>query len=162
MKKYRWILELLLIIVLFFGIRACQLRDTASGPAPAINAQLLSGETVELSALRGKPALVFFWASWCPVCEFTTPTVNELAASHQVVSVAFRSGNSEQVQDYLQKQGLSLPVLIDEHGELGQRYGVQAVPISFVLDKQGEIRFVEPGVITSWGLRFRLWLADWF
>jgi hypothetical protein len=50
-------------------------------------------------------------------------------------------------------------VLLDNTGELAQTFGLKGVPISFILDPNGEIKFVETGYSSEVGLRLRLWLS---
>jgi alkyl hydroperoxide reductase subunit AhpC len=69
------------------------------------------------------------------------------------------SGTEAEVRDYLAEQGVDYPVVNDERGTLSRSYGVMAVPMSFVLDSDGVVRFATRGYTTGWGLRFRLWLA---
>jgi alkyl hydroperoxide reductase subunit AhpC len=69
------------------------------------------------------------------------------------------------VQKYMREQGVSFPVVNDAEGKISARWGVHAVPASFIIDTEGKIRYVEIGYTTGLGLRFRLWLASfkvWF
>ena len=71
-----------------------------------------------------------------------------------------QSGNPDEVARYFREQQLSFPVLNDADGRISAAWGVHAVPASFIIDRDGEIRFVEIGYTTGIGLRLRLWLAD--
>jgi thiol-disulfide isomerase/thioredoxin len=61
--------------------------------------QTLDGETVTLAALsKDEPVLLYFWASWCGVCRFTTPEVARLRSEGEnVMTIALRSGNEAEV-----------------------------------------------------------------
>ena len=76
-----------------------------------------------------------------------------------MITVALKSGNDAAVAQYMKRQGLDFPVLNDPDGLISDAWGVHAVPASFVLEREGKIRFVEFGYTTGIGLRARLWLA---
>ena len=158
-RLLQWGGQLLLALLLLWGVEAFLSRDALGVSAPAIEATTLSGEGFSLQQLRGTPAVIHFWATWCPVCELEQGTVDALAAEQPLITIAMQSGSGDEVRDYLQQQGVDYPVINDEHGLLSQSYGVKAVPASFVLDRDGKVRFVTRGYTSGWGLRLRLWLA---
>ena len=77
-----------------------------------------------------------------------------------MISVASWSEGEAEVKSYMQENGLTFPVLLDESGQLAQSFGLKGVPASFILSPGGEIKFVESGYTTELGLRFRLWLSS--
>lgn len=156
----RWrAVEALVLIALILGIRAWQQQGVADGPAPPLAGVLLDGRGFDLAAREGRPVLVYFWASWCGVCRLQQGAIRDLARDHDVVTVALRSGEAGAVQRHLAEHAAALPVLNDPRGEHAARWGVRAVPASFVVDARGQIRFVEVGYTTGWGLKWRLWWA---
>ncbi len=161
-RRRKWgrrAVELVLIVALLLGLRAWQQRDLATGPAPELEGYLLDGTPVSLAEMRGAPVLVHFWAVWCPVCTLEEDAVSDIARDHQVITVAMQSGDDREVAAYLKENGLDFPVLNDPDGRYANRWGVSAVPASFVLDGEGRIRFTEVGYSTGIGLRMRLWMA---
>jgi len=160
--KRRWLrraAEAFVLLVLIFGIRAWQQSGTASGPAPALAGELLDGKPVSLAAFAGRPVLVHFWATWCPICRAEQGSIDALARDVPVITVAMQSGDRDAVVQHLRKEELSFPVLNDPAGEIAAQWGVRAVPASFIVDGAGQIRFLEIGYTTGVGLRLRLWLA---
>jgi len=151
--------EVLVLLVLILGIRAWQQSGTASGPAPALAGELLDGKPVALAAFAGKPVLVHFWATWCPICRAEQGSIDALARDVPVITVAMQSGSREEVIQFLRKEALSFPALNDPVGVIAAQWGVRAVPASFIVDGAGQIRFLEIGYTTGVGLRLRLWLA---
>nr|WP_273282261.1 redoxin domain-containing protein [Methylibium petroleiphilum] len=84
-----------------------------------------------------------------------------MARDHDVVTIAMRSGDTATVQRHLAEHAARFPVLNDPQGTHATRWGVHAVPASFVVDARGRIRFVDVGYTTGWGLKARLWWAGW-
>ena len=154
-------LELILLLVLVWGLEAFLTRNAAHGPVPPLAGTTVSGTEVELEALRGQPVLVYFWATWCPVCRAQQGAVAAVAEDHPVVTVAMQSGGPAALRTHLAEQGVSFPTVPDPNGRLADRYGVAGVPMAFVVGPEGEVRFVTRGYTTGWGLRLRLWLARW-
>ena len=154
-----WGAEVLLVVAVDYGVHLWQTRDAPSGPAPALAGPLLDGAAFDLSRERGRPVLVHFWASWCPVCGLQDGAVASVARRHRVVTVALQSGGAGEVRRHLREAGVEFPVILDPDGSLAARWGVRGVPTSFVIDGSGRIRFVEVGYTSGIGLRSRLWLA---
>lgn len=153
--------ELLIFILLIIGVRSWQQRDIVMGVAPALSGILLDGKPYELAGKQTQPVLVHFWATWCPICRAEQGSIEALAKDNpNVITVAMQSGNSAAVQQYMREQGIDFPVLNDADSQISSRWGVSAVPASFIIDTEGKIRFVEIGYTTGIGLRLRLWLAS--
>jgi peroxiredoxin len=150
---------LLLFVAVYLGVRAWQQHTLAEGPAPVLRAALLDGQTFDLAASRGEPLLVYFWASWCPVCRLEQGAISALARDHRVVTIAMQSGSNAAVARYLQEQGMVLPVINDPDGAIASAWGVRATPSFFIVDTRGVIRFREVGYTSEPGLRLRMWLA---
>jgi thiol-disulfide isomerase/thioredoxin len=165
-KKRRWLrifFEVLIIAGLIFGIRAWQQKELVSGVAPPFQSISLDGKTVNLEDYRGKPLLLHFWAEWCPFCKLEEGTITSLTEDYQVLSVAYQSGDKDEVLKHMQKQGIeSWPTIVDADSRLADNYGVKGVPTSLIIDGNGNIQFSEVGLTSSWGLRLRLWWANTF
>jgi peroxiredoxin len=155
------LIQIGVILSVYLAVQAWQGRHAPRGQAPLIHGQLLDGRSVSLADYRGKPLLLHFWASWCSICRFEQASIESIAKDHQVLTVASQSGNRDAVAAYLAEQGLSIPVLVDEDGELGRLYGVRGFPSTYVIDAQGQISDVEVGYSSEWGLRARLLLAGY-
>lgn len=149
-------------LLITLAVEAFLTREAVGVMAPAIDAPTIGGQHFSLQQFKGKTAVVHFWASWCPVCELEQGMVDSVAREIPIITVAMQSGTPDEVRDYLQQQGVTYPVVNDERGWLAARYGVKAVPASFVLDANGKVRFVTRGYTSGWGLRLRLWLAGLF
>ena len=159
-KRRPWLRDVLLVVVVVAAVRAYQQRDLPSGPAPHLEGTLLDGSFASLAAMRGEPVLLHFWATWCGVCRMEQGSIDAIAADRPVLSISSRSGEAGAVGKYVIENQVKPPVLVDNRGALAARFGVHAFPTTFVLDRNGDIRFREVGYTTELGLRARLWLAS--
>ena len=162
-RRLRGILvNLTLIVVIYAGVQWYQSRPLASGDAPALAGELLTRTPFDLDAWRGRPVLVHFWATWCPLCKIGQGSIAAIAEDHAVISVAMQSGGPDAIQAYLAEHGLDFPTLNDPYGEIAAAWGVRAVPASFIIDSDGRVRFATAGYTTGLSLRGRLWAAGAF
>ena len=110
--------------------------------APPLPAKTLRPPGVDLAGLRGKPALVDFFASWCEPCAEEAPTLRKLAAAlagrATVVAVDWDDAGGP-ARAFVRKHGWTFPVLADTSGTAGEKYGLVGLPTSFVLDPRGHI-----------------------
>lgn len=155
-----WLIEGLLLAALLIGIHFWQTRNLADGPAPPLPDEGWERLHWPADPIGDRPLLVHFWASWCPLCRLEQGSIQSLAQDHAVITIASHSGDLAEVRDYMAKEGIRFPAIIDETGELAAQWGVRGYPASFVIDRAGRIRFKTQGLGTGWGLRLRLWLAD--
>ncbi|HVV90816.1 MAG TPA: TlpA disulfide reductase family protein [Solirubrobacterales bacterium] len=117
--------------------------STATGrAAPPLPAKALRPPGIDLAGLRGKPALVDFFASWCEPCAEEAPTLRRLAAAvageANVVAVDWDDAGGP-ARAFVRRHGWTFPVLVDTSGAAGESYGLVGLPTSFVLDPRGRI-----------------------
>lgn len=163
MKLSRWqkrFLEVLIIIAVIGAIQWYKKRELISGMLPPFVAMLTDDRVFDSSSMAGRPYVLHFWASWCPVCRYEQDTIQALSQDYPVITVAMQSGDAQEVDTYLAKEGLNFITVLDETGALARRFGVRGVPTTMIINSQGEIAFSEVGYTTEWGLRLRLWLTD--
>ncbi|WP_270686609.1 protein disulfide oxidoreductase [Aeromonas sp. D3] len=156
----RWGKEALWLLL--FGVVISMALDFWRSPAlpegsPLPTLTLQDGTTADLQAMsRDKPLLVYYWASWCAVCRFTTPTVEQLWQNGEnVLTVALRSGNTQQLSKGMGKKGLTFPTHNDERGDLAARWQVSVTP-SFLIVKDGKVVSTTTGWSSGLGLKLRL------
>ena len=157
-----WLLEAVVALAVVTGVGLYKTREVVHGQVPPLHGTLIDGGRFDLTAWRGQPVLIQFWATWCPVCRLERGTIDALAREHRVITVALQSGDAAALRRYMKEAGLRFPVLPDPDGLVAERFGVVGVPTSLVVDGRGRIRFVTAGYTTSLGLRARLWLARWW
>ncbi|MDE2150280.1 MAG: DsbE family thiol:disulfide interchange protein [Gammaproteobacteria bacterium] len=127
-------------------------------PAPASTLPVLetSGQVVQppdmkLSALRGQPLLVNFFASWCVACRDEHDFLLQLAREHSVRIVGIDYKDTDQAaRRWLADNGDPYAlVLADRLGDAGIDWGVYGVPETFVIDAAGVIRYKQIGPLTE-------------
>mgnify|MGYP003338726686 FL=1 len=99
--------------------------------------------------MAGKVWLLNFWASWCNGCKDEHPVLMQMAKSGEVpiYGVDYKDQRGEALT-WLQQWGNPYPlVAVDESGRVGINYGVYGVPETYVIDKQGIIRYKQIGPI---------------
>ncbi len=111
--------------------------------APDFELESLTGERVRLSALRGKPVLLNFWASWCPPCRKEMPDLQEFFGQYgtkiHVIGINWND-QRETVQGFLEEYGITYTNLLDTHGKVFVLYELTGLPTSFFIDEDGIIR----------------------
>ncbi len=118
-------------------------------PAPDFTLKSLSGENLRLSEFRGEVVMINFWATWCGPCRQELP---ELEALHrQYGQRGFRllgvniDDDRQRAVDMAKTLGVSFPVLFDTRKEVSRLYGVHAMPMTLLVDRDGEGRHVHLG-----------------
>lgn len=115
---------------------------------------LLDGTSYEVP--KGRPVVLHFWGTWCPVCRAEASNIDTIAKSYEVVTVAVNSGSTEAVQAYMDKHNLHYRVINDPEGRLAAQYRVSLFPTTFIYDSSGKLRFTETGYSTTVGILTRL------
>jgi cytochrome c biogenesis protein CcmG, thiol:disulfide interchange protein DsbE len=114
----------------------------SSRPAPQLPSQVLSGPHVDLASLRGKPALVNFWASWCGPCKQEAPELKRFSEGlgNRATLVGVDWGDSaDGAREFIAKSGWRYPILRDPTQKVGTEYGLNGLPTTFVLNADGDI-----------------------
>ncbi len=111
--------------------------------APDFELSDLNNQRVRLSALRGKPILLNFWASWCPPCRKEIPELQQFFSSYgDRISVIGINWNDqvETVREFLTRHGVTYINVLDTHGKVFVLYRLTGLPTSFFIDEEGIIR----------------------
>jgi peroxiredoxin len=113
-------------------------------PAPDFILKDLNGNLVALSNFRGKPVYFNYWATWCPACIKEMPIIQKVYedwSKRGLELFTVDSGESlATVQDFMQKNHYTFPVLLDTQNDVGDKYKVYYIPVSVFVDKTGNIK----------------------
>jgi cytochrome c biogenesis protein CcmG/thiol:disulfide interchange protein DsbE len=111
-------------------------------PAPEFDGEWLVGPPVRMTDVRGKPALINVWASWCVPCREEAPELarfdREMRARARLVGIDFQDAKGDALA-FIREFGWRFPNVRDPHGTLASRYGVAGLPTTYVIDPQGRI-----------------------
>jgi thiol-disulfide isomerase/thioredoxin len=104
----------------------------------------LSGAPFNGSSLQGKPAVLWFWAPWCPFCNAEAPGVSQVSASNPKVTFVGIAGRSDvgAMQNFVSKYNLNFTNLNDADGSLWARYGVPWQPAYVFYRADGSSTFI--------------------
>jgi cytochrome c biogenesis protein CcmG, thiol:disulfide interchange protein DsbE len=128
--------------VIVFEVATAGNNGDAGKPAPPLPTAVLQPPRTTLASLRGKPALVNFWASWCEPCRKEAPELERLHrvlhGSAAMVGVDY-TDQADAARGFIGRYGWNFPVLSDPDGVFGARYGFSGLPTTVVLDSRGRI-----------------------
>lgn len=119
-------------------------------PAPDFTLTDQYGETHTLSDYQGQTVFLNFWATWCGPCKMEMPDIQALyeewdenAGDLVVLGVAGpgigREGSAEDITAFLEANGYTYPVVMDDTGMLFYQYGISAYPTTFMIDPEGNV-----------------------
>lgn len=157
-------LKILLATALAIGLISC---ERASEPAGAAKLKAehtrneaadfaledANGQTLKLSDLRGKVVLLNFWATWCGPCKIEIPWFVEMEREFKdqgfaVLGVSMDEDGWKAVKPFMQDMKVNYRMVLGTE-EMAQLYGgVEALPTSFILDRNGKVASVHMGVVS--------------
>ena len=160
MKRNATVLVIVILAVaalIYYGARLSRRPDavaaaganmkmghTVGSQAPDFTLDSLDGKTMKLSDYRGKAVLVNFWATWCGPCRIEMPWIVELNTKYQpqglqVLGVAMDDSGHDAIVKFAKDMGVNYPILQGKE-EVGDEYGgVQFLPETFLVDRNGKI-----------------------
>jgi peroxiredoxin len=122
--------------------------------APDFELRALDQTMVKLSDFRGRVVFLNFWATWCGPCERELPAFQAFMADQPAdgpVVVGVNLGETyDTVMPYLAERGIdNFPILLDVNYVAGDLYGIGPIPVTYVIDAEGRIRFSKFGEMTA-------------
>ena len=119
--------------------------------APDFELKTPTGESVKLSDLRGQAVLVNLWATWCPPCRAEMKTIETVYNEYKdqgfvvlAVDMTYQD-NPLDIVPFVNEQGLTFPVLLDETGDMANAYQLKSLPSSYFIGRDGIIHEVVIG-----------------
>ena len=137
----------------------------AASMAPAFELVTFAGETYNNDSLKGRPALLVFWAPWCKVCQRDLPLLGEFYQHEKpsqlhVVSVGFADTRTNVAQFVKERSGTFVfPSAYDDDRWVAQAFKINATPTYVLLDAQGNVVLVHRGGGLLQNFQFREFLS---
>jgi peroxiredoxin len=149
-----WLLVAALAFIVYRRVApSVELGDL--GPAPPLEMTALDGGTVRLDDFRGEVVVVNVWATWCPPCRVETPGFVDLQTEFdgEVQFLGLSTDESEaDVRAFAEEYGINYPLLVGPN-RAGRGYRVPALPTTFLVDRDGRVRFRHEGLLLAHALR---------
>jgi len=166
-KAWKWTLPLAIFAVVVAFLYVGLSRDPREVPSPLIGkpapqfslAQLHEpAKTLGSADMKGRVWLLNVWASWCVSCRVEHPLLLELGKAKIVPIVGLNyKDKTPEGKAWLVEHGDPYTVsIVDADGRVGIDWGVYGVPETFVVDKQGVIRYKQIGPVTAEALERKI------
>jgi len=102
-----------------------------------------SGRAQSLSGFKGKVVFLNFWATWCGPCRAEMPSMNALYSKYrekglEIIAVNIMEKEADVIA-FMENNKLSFPAYLDTDGAVSNSYGIQSIPSSFLIDREGKI-----------------------
>jgi len=122
-----------------------EIKRWSGGPTPQLAAMDLAGRSVDLKGLRGRVVVVNFWATWCDPCKEEMPSLQRLRERMsgrplEILTVNYGEFR-EKIAPFLEREGITLPVLLDTQKDTAKGWKVGGLPMTFVIDAKGRVRY---------------------
>jgi peroxiredoxin len=117
--------------------------------APDFALKSSTGENLRLSEYRGDVVMINFWATWCGPCRQEMPLLDELYTRYERVGFNLLGVNidddSRRAMQMIEELGVNFPVLFDASKQVSKLYEVDAMPVTVLVDREGNVRYVHHG-----------------
>ena len=156
-KLFMGVLMAALLVVMFFAVFS-KGKVTAGMPIGEVPLNVvlkdLAGENVAIPAdVKGKVVFIHFWVSSCSYCVKEMCTLESFSRKHHTEGVRAFSINAGETRHnamrYMENLKISYPILLDPDLSVTRSYGVSGVPTTYILDREGVLRFKILGEITA-------------
>jgi peroxiredoxin len=118
-------------------------------PAPAFTLAARDGGKVSLADLTGQVVMINFWATWCGPCRQEMPLLAQLHAKYEPLGFTMLGVNVEPdsaaAVAWLNGVPVTFPILFDTDSAVAGRFGVEGMPSSVLVDRNGQVRYIHRG-----------------
>jgi peroxiredoxin len=118
----------------------------------------LTGPNLRLSEYRGEVVMLNFWATWCGPCRQEMPLLEEIYSRYRdagftVIGVNL-DGEPDSARRMASDLGISFPLLFDEDKAVSRLYDIRAMPVTLLIDRDGNVRFAHQGYRAGYEERY--------
>ena len=137
------------------SVKAASVKpDKDRKPAPEFSLKDADGKVVHIADYKGKVVLLDFWATWCGPCKIEIPWFIEMQRKNkdrgfEVLGVAMDDEGWEVVKPFTEKMGMNYRIVIGSDAMATLYGGVEALPTTFLIDREGRIAIVHVGLTSK-------------
>ena len=149
---------MILISFLFSNNNA---QTTKRQKAPNFILNTYAGKIIELSKLKGKVVIVNFWATWCPPCRAEIPDFIKVynvykSKGVEIIGIALDEEGWSKVKPFVDKNKINYPIVLGSMDIVQQYGGIQGIPTTFFVDKNGDVADMQVGMLSKERLEQKL------
>ncbi|TLS53055.1 redoxin domain-containing protein [Paenibacillus antri] len=161
-KHRRWIqISIFAFVLLIVGYTVAgslfkgeERPPEAGDPVAPFELEALGGGMVGTETYKGRPMVVNFWGTFCPPCVEETPALQRMYEKYEDQGVVILGVNlgekpAVRIEQFVDRFGVTYPVLLDPDLDVRDRYGVRSYPTTFFVDASGVVREVKVGGMTE-------------
>lgn len=142
------------ILLVALAIGTCSCSRPSRKVAPNFALKDADGRTVQLADYRGKVVLLNFWATWCGPCKIEIPWFTEFERKHKdqgfaVVGISMDDEGWNAVKPFISEYRINYRVLMGNDAVAKLYDGVEALPTTFFIDREGRIAAVHEGLVSK-------------
>ncbi len=159
-KLLRLVKELVPLLLILWVAHWWQTRNLieVGSAIPDQTYSSLQGQEVTLTD-QTVPTVLYFFATWCTVCKFSTPNLVDLRQDRttqelNIIGIALSWDDQSQVEDYIQQYDINFPVILAPP-EVGRNFNISAFPTIYIVDNEGKVQSRTAGFTTETGLKLR-------
>jgi peroxiredoxin len=138
-----------LLTILLFAAPAADAAVNPGAPAPAFTLAARDGGKVSLADLKGQVVMINFWATWCGPCRQEMPLLAQLHDKYEPLGFTMLGVNVEPdsaaAVAWLKGVPVTFPILFDTDSAVAGRFGVEGMPSSVLVDRNGQVRYIHRG-----------------
>lgn len=157
-------MDIAIVVALVAAISAFQSRHLLDGddPLPPVELEGLDGTTFDTGELDAERTIIYFWTTWCSVCDLQSGAVSALHDRAEgdddldVVSIVLHYDHPRQIEEFVADEEIDYPVYLGT-APAARAFEVDTFPTIYIVDGDHQIRHGLVGYTTRLGIRARLW-----
>ncbi len=124
-------------------------KELRGKPAPDLELLDIDGKPVSLAALKGRTVLLDFWTTWCPPCQWDSPSIEKLSQKYggkdlAIISISVGEERAV-VEKFLKKHPRTYPVILSSENEMPRPYDINVLPTYLIISPDGTLATAEQG-----------------